>query len=98
MNKPLFRIKERSWLAAVAAKKMRVNAVAMVIGKTIHLYGTTKENFLQDERWLRHELCHVRQFKQHGFLPFIVKYIWESIRHGYYNNKYEAEARAAESA
>jgi hypothetical protein len=27
---------------------------------------------------------------------FIVKYVWESIRKGYYNNKYEAEARAAE--
>lgn len=70
--------------------------MAIVIGKTIHLYNTSKEEFLKDEKWVKHELCHVKQFQQHGFLPFIGKYIWESMKKGYYNNKYEVEARTAE--
>ena len=91
-----FTIKENSWLARIAAFKLGTKKVAMVIGSTIHLYHATKEEFLNDQRWLKHELCHIRQFKQHGFFMFIIKYVWESIKKGYYNNRFEAEARAAE--
>lgn len=97
MSKTQFRIKENSWLAAIAALKLQSAAVAMVLGKTIHLHGTTRENFLKNKRWVNHELCHVKQYKEHGFFPFIGKYLWESIRCGYYNNKYEEEARSAEN-
>lgn len=96
MVKKEFIIKENSLLAKIAAFKLGSRQVAMVLGKTIHLHNTTKDEFLQNPRWVKHELCHVRQFKQHGYVPFIIKYLWESIRSGYYNNKYEAEARAAE--
>jgi Domain of unknown function (DUF4157) len=96
LNKPDFIIKENSWLAKIAAKKLKANAVAMVLGKTIHLHNTTKTDFLQDERWLKHELCHIKQFKEHGYFLFVVKYLWESLRKGYYNNRYEVEARNAE--
>ena len=96
MNKPAFYIKENSWLAKLAAKKMKATSVAMVLGKTIHLWGTTKENFLADERWLKHELCHIKQFAEHGYIFFIIKYLWESLRVGYHNNKFEVEAREAE--
>ena len=89
-------IKENSWVAWLAAKKLRASSVAIVGGKTIHLHNSSKENFLKNERWLKHELCHIRQFKQHGYLPFIAKYVWESLLHGYHNNKYEKEAREAE--
>ncbi|MFT3682502.1 MAG: DUF4157 domain-containing protein [Ferruginibacter sp.] len=96
MTKTDFIIKENSWLAKIAAFKLGTNAVAMVLGKTIHLHNTTKEDFLKNERWVKHELCHIRQFRQHGYIPFLAKYVWESIRKGYYHNKYEAEAREAE--
>ena len=96
MSKPLFHIKENSWLAAIAAKKLDTKSVAMVLGKTIHLYGSSKEAFLADDNWVKHELCHVKQFKEHGYVLFIIKYLWESLRMGYHNNKYEVEARAAE--
>ena len=89
-------IKENSWLAKIAAKKLRSSNVAMVFGKTIHLFGVSKTDFLQDEKWLKHELCHIRQFKQYGYLNFVVKYLWESLRKGYYNNRFEVEARKAE--
>lgn len=68
----------------------------MVLGKTIHLHNISAQHFLEDTRLLKHELCHVQQYKQHGYVGFIIKYLWESFRKGYYNNKYEVEARAAE--
>ena len=89
-------IKENSWIAKLAAKKLGSERVAIVIGKTIHLHNTTKQEFLNDEKWVKHELCHVRQFQQNGYLFFIAKYVWESVKHGYLNNKYEKEARDAE--
>lgn len=68
----------------------------MVLGNCIHLHNTSKEEFLQDKKWLKHELCHVEQFKKYGFIGFIMRYLWESLKKGYYNNKYEVEARDAE--
>lgn len=91
-----FTIKENSWLAKIASLKLGTKSVAMVLGKTIHLHNTTSESFLKDEKWVKHELCHIRQFKQHGYVGFISKYLWESIRKGYYNNRFEVEARKAE--
>ena len=91
-----FTIKENSWLAKIAAKKLGSSSVAMVLGSTIHLYNTSKEDFLKDDKWVKHELCHIRQFRQHGYILFTIKYLWESLKKGYHNNKYEVEARQAE--
>ena len=96
MKEPFLNIKENSWLAKIAAKKLHSKSVAMVLGKTIHLHNATKKEFLQNEKWVKHELCHVQQFKQHGYIGFIAKYLWESLKNGYYNNKFEKEARTAE--
>ncbi|MEP6627383.1 MAG: DUF4157 domain-containing protein [Ginsengibacter sp.] len=92
-----FVIKENSWVAMLAAKKLKADSVAIVMGKTIHLHHVSKQDFLRDERWLKHEMCHIEQFKQYGFFSFILKYLWESMKHGYVDNKYEIEARHAES-
>ena len=97
MNKADFTIKENSVLAKIAAKKMRSTNVAMVLGKTIHLYGVSETEFLQDVKWVKHELCHIKQYKEHGYFIFVAKYLWESLKKGYYNNKFEVEARAAEN-
>lgn len=91
-----YRIKENSAIAKIAAKKLQASAAAIVLGKTIHLYNVSRPDFLQNERWLKHELCHVKQFVRYGYISFIAKYIWESLRHGYRQNKYEIEARKAE--
>ena len=91
-----FLIKENSWIAKLAAKKLKSENVAIVIGKTIHLYHVSKQDFLKDEKWVKHEMCHINQFKKFGLLTFIIKYLAESMRSGYYNNKYEMEARNAE--
>jgi hypothetical protein len=91
-----FLIKENSWIAKLAAKKLRSENVAIVIGKTIHLYHVSRQDFLKDDKWVNHEMCHISQFKKYGFLNFIFKYLVESMRNGYYNNTYEIEARNAE--
>ena len=93
-----YSIKENSWIAKLASLKLGSKRVAIVIGKTIHLHNTSRQEFLKDERWVKHELCHVKQFQQYGFIPFLAKYLWESIKNGYYNNKYEVEAREAEGS
>jgi hypothetical protein len=46
-------------------------------------------------RLLRHELAHVRQWERNP-LSFPFRYVAAHIRHGYMDNPYEAEARAAE--
>lgn len=91
------KIKERSFLALLAAKKLKVQRVAMVLGYTIHLHNTTKGSFLSNRQWLLHELAHVQQYRQHGILRFLLLYIWYSIRYGYSNNPFEVEARQKES-
>jgi hypothetical protein len=91
-------IKENSWIALLAAKKLRSKNVAIVIGKIIHLHNVSKEDFLKDEKWVKHEMCHIAQFKKYGYFLFIIKYIWESLKNGYYANKFEVEARKAEEA
>ena len=40
---------------------------------------------------LLHELGHVHQFGATATFP--VRYIWESLRHGYHRNRYETDAR-----
>lgn len=96
MKKTGYHIKEKSWIARLAAWKLKANKAAIVIGKTIHLHNTSSQEFLNDRKWLLHELKHIEQFRRHGFLSFVFLYLWESIRHGYTNNKYEIEARDAE--
>jgi len=90
------KVKENSWIAIFAARKLRVKSVAIVFGNTIHLCNATRDDLLNNERWLKHELCHIQQYKKHGRYLFIFKYLWQNFRHGYYNNPYEIEARAAE--
>ena len=41
---------------------------------------------------LLHELRHVHQFQEDPLFP--LRYLWYSVRRGYTNNPYEADARA----
>ena len=87
------RIIENSPLARIARWVLKSPNVAMVFGRQIHLSGVKKEDFLKDRYWVEHELCHVQQYKDHGLVGFLGKYFIESCRKGYYENKFEAEAR-----
>jgi hypothetical protein len=89
-------IKENSFIASIAAKKLRCRQVAIVIGNTIHLHNTSKEEFNSNIRWVRHEMVHLDQFRRYGKWRFVILYLLESVRKGYWNNRFEVEARAAE--
>ena len=91
------RIKERSLVARLAAWKLKSDNVAIVLGKTIHLHNISRTHFLQNKAWVCHELKHIQQFRQNGFIRFIILYLRETMSHGYRNNKYEIEARKAET-
>lgn len=90
-------IKERSLVAWVASEVLAEKQVAIVIGKKIHLWNTSKTVFLNNRSWVLHELAHVHQYRKHGILNFIFLYLTESAKSGYYNNKFEVEARQSEN-
>lgn len=89
-------IRAASFLARVAAQFMRAKQVAMVLGSTIHLHGVSVAGFLSNKQWVRHELCHIDQYRRYGMLRFLLLYLIESVRRGYEQNRFEVEARAAE--
>lgn len=90
-------IKENSWLAKLAAKQLKFHRIAIVLGRTIYLYNVSLETFLSSKRWVTHELMHVEQFKREGWLKFAWEYVIDYFRVGYYDNKFEIEARNAET-
>ena len=91
-----FNIRENSIWARIAAWKLKSARAAIVFGKTIHLHNISRQQFLADTRLMKHELCHVKQYAQHGFFPFLFMYLVESIKYGYTKNRFEVEAREAE--
>jgi hypothetical protein len=91
------RIREHSLLARLAAWKLNSSSVAIVFGTTIHLWKVDKNSFLQNQRWVLHEMEHIRQYQELGFMHFICQYLLETICKGYHNNRFEVEARMAEN-
>lgn len=90
-------IKDESLLAKLAAAKLKTASVAIVFNNIIHLHNITCQEFLSNKKWVCHELTHVLQYRKYGAVKFIILYLWESIKHGYYNNKFEKEARDNET-
>ena len=92
MNSP--RTLVNSPLARIARLVLgRAPRVAMVLGQTVHLSGATRAEFLADTEWVAHEEVHLRQVRDLGLARFLVAYLVESARVGYYQNKFEVEAR-----
>ena len=91
------KIKENSWLAKLAARRLESDTMAMVLGNTIHLHNSTKQDFLRNKKWVRHEVAHVKQYLRLGFLRFIFLYLLETFNKGYEYNSFEIDARKMES-
>jgi hypothetical protein len=82
------------WLRRPGGLVLR-NWLAITIGRDVLAWRPL------DERELRHELAHVRQWRRYGWsLP--IRYAlasWRALRSGagwYHGNAFEVEARAAE--
>lgn len=67
---------------------IRPSFVAITFGQ--HVF--TNRTYLRDMT-IWHEECHTKQYKKYGFFGFLVRYLWDSLKHGYWNNKFEVEAR-----
>lgn len=61
---------------------------AITLWRTIWL----APNLVPSLELLLHELRHVQQFEEDRTFP--LRYLWQSLRHGYVNNRYEVDARA----
>src|SRR5258705_1520388 len=73
------RIVQHSTLAKVAGRMHgEEEDYAITIGRTIYL-SCSKEDFLSDTPWVRHEFTHVRQYRKYGVLEFAKRYLFFSI-------------------
>jgi hypothetical protein len=86
-------IRRGAWVPALARVFLGTGsrAAAVTLGSTIVVHPATRLT----PRLLRHEFAHVRQWR-HKPVTFPLSYAWHHFRHGYDNNPYEIEARAAE--
>lgn len=78
---------ECKWVAWVYGRPW-----AITLGQTT--YYTEKEQDV-GVRWRRHEDKHKEQWRREGRLFYCIKYLYYTIRHGYWDNPYEVEARHA---
>lgn len=85
-------VRSTRWIPAVGGifGRMRGPAAAVTLGRTIVVHPEVRLT----RRLLRHELEHVRQWRQDPL--FALRYTAESLRVGYRENRYERLARAAE--
>lgn len=90
-------IKEGALIAKLATKLIKSKNAAIVINKTIYVYNVTAVQFLSDKSWVLHELKHVEQYERYGIIRFIILYLIESVKKGYRKNRFEVEARGAET-
>ncbi|MDE1191043.1 MAG: DUF4157 domain-containing protein [Arachidicoccus sp.] len=90
------KLHENSLIARIAAYKLKEKSIAITLGRHIFLYKSSKQEFLQDMSWICHELAHVAQYRRYGFIRFVFLYCKESARNGYFNNRFEKEARERE--
>lgn len=87
-------LRRARWLPALGGLFTRSGpAAAVTIGDTI----VVRPGVPLSERLLRHELAHVRQWRERPW-SFPWRYAWCHLRHGYHDNPFEIEARRSETA
>jgi len=82
----MLKVKEKVWPWFFG--KGRVNAQAITLYPYI-IYRSEEAK----EQYRKHEMVHVEQVRRLGWLKFYASYLNESRKKGYFNNKYEVEAR-----
>src|SRR5690348_13086194 len=89
---PVSRVKSApKWLASVVRVFLwplyRTKVDAVTSGRvTLFLCNPTMD-------LVAHEYCHRLQAQQYGVIRFAAMYALEYLRHGYWNNRFEVEAR-----
>lgn len=70
-----------------ALRLLRASAITMP-WRRIYIIGER----IDDQVLRRHEMIHIEQLERDGTIMFCLKYLWWSVRHGYWQNPYEVEA------
>lgn len=78
-----YRVKTYHWLP----KWTPWHEDAITIGRTIYCLTDCPPDLHA------HEFLHIRQWQEYGYLGFLARYLWDSLRHGYWLNRFEMEAR-----
>jgi hypothetical protein len=71
--------------------RLHGRAVATTRRRRIYLRGSAAD-FFQNTSLMLHEYCHVLKQWEPRTLT-ITRYLWECVRRGYWNNRFEIEAR-----
>jgi hypothetical protein len=79
------------WIGGLFTGSFR-SAAAVTLGDTI----VVNPSVVASASLVRHELEHVRQWREDGFM-FPIRYAMQYARHGYRANPYEVAARNAEN-
>jgi len=77
---------EHSWFA-----RLHIRATATTRRRRIYLCGSA-EDFFSNPPLMLHEYCHVLKQWEPGFLT-TARYLSEWMRRGYWENRFEIEAR-----
>jgi Domain of unknown function (DUF4157) len=80
------KIIEHSWFA-----RLHLRATATTRRRRIYLRGSA-ESFFNNPALMLHEYCHVLRQWEPGLLT-TARYIFEWLRRGYWDNRFEIEAR-----
>jgi hypothetical protein len=90
------RLTQAGWLARLLSRGglRGKEAHAITLGHTVHFCEVDKyEPHLSGGlALLAHEVKHVEQYEREGWLKFYVKYLWDYVRGGYKNVRFEKEA------
>lgn len=88
LGEPVARVQviEHSLLA-----RLHPRAIATTRRRRIYLRGSA-EDFFDDPALMLHEYCHVVKQWEPGLLT-LVNYVLEWVRRGYWDNRFEIEAR-----
>lgn len=79
----------------IVGKMIGNDKYAITVGKTIYI-SCDIDTFLEDTDWVKHEMTHIIQYRKHGTVDFLVKYLRYSLHYSYRNNPFEKEAFSVE--
>lgn len=82
----MLKIREKVWPWAFGNYRIKAQAITLY---PFIIYRSEKAK----DFYRSHEMVHVEQVRRLGWLKFYASYLNESRKKGYFNNKYEVEAR-----
>ena len=81
-----------NWVANLFTPGNKKARWASTFGKTIYVRNAKPIDLVNSSQWMRHEVQHLLQFKEKGFVKMCYLYLISYIKVGYEKNVFEIEA------